>query len=976
MITASALAQSIGSRLAWAGLARVFDEGRFALLIRGAYKGTTRATVVDRLAKELERAIGNSGDLTEPVGAFLEALSQSGLMASMCEAAALYPLEVSGSVHVHEGQLAAFIALYKQYVKDDEAAARNWYERIARALATVLYRSNRKELSQFVDEASQREMMARLNEIDRRLQDLFVGQKGKPAELADATRIGSAEIEAEVREVANRLHTRYAEVPVYGPDMRQRWADIEEIFIPCKLRRQRATEWLSGSFKLGSNWASFPKLPTHMRISDFTWGTGTTAILSGVFSENFAVHDTLLAPEDLETHVNRAVVLGNPGGGKSTLVQYVAFRLCKLARDGKGRLPIVVTIRDYEKALDRRSSLTLEEFIVECLGTAVTRPVSSAVVRNLLGFGRAVLIFDGLDEIMNLGRRNRFVDDVRVLCDAYPLCPAIVTSRVVGYERAPLPKSFAVYELQELTLEQSQQYFRKLTSVINDVPQSNLDKESADFTSKTARASDLVSNPLMLALMTWLYHERRGEMPATRARLYRACAELLFEQWDKRRNIDYPGLPESFEVSRLLPALAWEIFRNENLSASVEREWLRSSIEAFLRKEYDKDRENRARKDAGAIIEFITGRAWVLTDAGPGLYRFTHRTFLEYFFSRSLNDRAELVSELFELVKAGVYDGTWIVPAGLALDERVASRTPAAEQVASSICQLIDEAPQEAKGTAVSFGVDALEYLSGASEAGVRAIVSAILRAVPTGPTAEALLRSSNKRRTVLLDTLASFIAGKLGNREGEVTGHFADWLEFLPGSTEIREAVQKKLRALPSTYADEDVTLAKIRLDLLGSHYQEAARNGVGLWDSAIRIYGRVNAVAVDVCKCLEQLRAVAAGTDVETLPYAKFAVALSKAVEAESGMAFLPPAPLADRKLPEGFSLTDLIEESSEEIGFAALVCAAILRDVAEVYPEGHSFGVDLAASLANARSQMFLSRLGGPTRRIVKARTKSDK
>ena len=124
MPTLAGIGEAIATRLAWAGLGQMYDEARFALLVRGAYQGKARSAVVEKLANELQRAIGNSGDLKEPIGSFLEALSQSGLMASMSEAAALYPLEDTGAVRIQPGHLAAFTALFKQYGEVDESVAR------------------------------------------------------------------------------------------------------------------------------------------------------------------------------------------------------------------------------------------------------------------------------------------------------------------------------------------------------------------------------------------------------------------------------------------------------------------------------------------------------------------------------------------------------------------------------------------------------------------------------------------------------------------------------------------------------------------------------------------------------------------------------------------------------------------------------------------------------------------------------------
>jgi len=53
----------------------------------------------------------------------------------------------------------------------------------------------------------------------------------------------------------------------------------------------------------------------------------------------------------------------------------------------------------------------------------------------LLLTGRAVVIFDGLDELLDTSRRADVTTRVERFCAEYPLAPVLVTSRQVGYDQ-------------------------------------------------------------------------------------------------------------------------------------------------------------------------------------------------------------------------------------------------------------------------------------------------------------------------------------------------------------------------------------------------------------------------------------------------------------------------------------------------------------------------------------------------------------
>jgi predicted NACHT family NTPase len=162
--------------------------------------------------------------------------------------------------------------------------------------------------------------------------------------------------------------------------------------------------------------------------------------------------------------------------------------------------------------------------------------------------GAAVLASDGLDEILVTAQRREFVDLVVSFCNQYPLCPTLVTSRLVGYDDASLTDDFEELILERFDEREILSYLSKFFKVVGGRTEAEAGQFAQDFLRQTAaNASDLRTNPLMLGLMAWLFNAR-GDVPSNRPEIYRECAILMFERWDPDRDIgaDVPPILISF----------------------------------------------------------------------------------------------------------------------------------------------------------------------------------------------------------------------------------------------------------------------------------------------------------------------------------------------------------------------------------------------------------------------------------------------
>jgi hypothetical protein len=362
----------------------------------------------------------------------------------------------------------------------------------------------------------------------------------------------------------------------------------------------------------------------------------------------------------------RVVILGDPGGGKSTQAHKLTYDIASgtipFLRD---RVPFLVVLRDYAPMVRGEDRQSLAEYIEGlCRSPYHIEPPESAIEYLLLN-DRAVVILDGLDELLDTSLRRDVVQAVEGFANRYPTCPIVVTSRRVGYDEAPLGEHlFERLELGKFSPRQVGDYAAKWFALDESIAPLHRKRLAKSFIADSAYVADLRANPLLLSLMCGIYASE-GYIPANRPDVYEKCALLLFDRWDKQRGILAP-LPFDAHVQSAMRSLALYMFTEHPSDEGIPRDQLVAYMRNYLRsKRFDSDES--AEDAAIEFIEFCKGRAWVLTDVGAELYGFTHRTFMEYFAANQLVRLDPNARQLFDRLEPYLREEAWDVVAQLAL---------------------------------------------------------------------------------------------------------------------------------------------------------------------------------------------------------------------------------------------------------------------------------------------------------------------
>jgi predicted NACHT family NTPase len=333
------------------------------------------------------------------------------------------------------------------------------------------------------------------------------------------------------------------------------------------------------------------------------------------------------------------VILGDPGSGKSTLLQYLALDWVEKTLDQLGKqgfllppIPLLIELRAYIRNYDNGHCKNFLEFFHQSPG-AISH-LNQHQLQAQLQAGNALVMFDGLDEVFDLGKREDVITAIHRFTNEYPNVQVIVTSRVIGYKPQRLRDAqFRHFMLQDLNNEQIQNFLNRWHDLTFRDEADKLRKKEqlqrAINTSKTI--AELAVNPLFLTIMAIL--NRSQYLPRDRAEIYKKATEVLLYKWDGERalaneqhfstTIDYK------DKQAMLRRVAYYMQTNKK---GLNGNLISASNLEKIFTEYLKTIEvSNARDKTRRLINELRTRNFMLCFLGADYYAFVHRTFLEYF---------------------------------------------------------------------------------------------------------------------------------------------------------------------------------------------------------------------------------------------------------------------------------------------------------------------------------------------------------
>jgi formylglycine-generating enzyme required for sulfatase activity len=361
-----------------------------------------------------------------------------------------------------------------------------------------------------------------------------------------------------------------------------------------------------------------------------------------------------VAVMDLINKHTHAVIIGDPGSGKSVFINQLCWLLhYQPITHGllANRIPVRIILRDIDisQQTDKTSPACLWDAIEKDISEKLkphgeahhAQAVLTALRQKLLSKPYGVIMLDGLDEVsVAHQRRSQLISAIKSLVTALPNCQFIVTARPYAYtEQNWRLANFSEFMLTDFDQQQRQLFIEQWYNTISSRLYLKADEVRQRVTDLTLQIEnqkhllELAKRPLLLTLIA-LLHASGKRLPKDRAQLYDDCIDLLLYRWKCEAYRVVDGQRMYLDDNQLNSALQLLAYNCHKTQQSLQDYELPADIPKTAILEAFTDVIKAQGEDN--LLPFLHQHTGILIARKQDNFAFPHRSFQEYLAMRYL----------------------------------------------------------------------------------------------------------------------------------------------------------------------------------------------------------------------------------------------------------------------------------------------------------------------------------------------------
>ncbi|GBF81416.1 NACHT domain-containing protein [Aphanothece sacrum] len=426
--------------------------------------------------------------------------------------------------------------------------------------------------------------------------------------------------------------------------------------------------------------------PTHQRwleVVDLQQGKNST--------QRFSVKGTnpkAVSGLEIINKYNKLMILGKPGAGKTTFLQYIALQ-CSKGKYKGDLIPCFIQLRSWlEQGFDEEINLS-SYLMRQCLGHGLSHEQSLTLLQE----GKFFCLLDGLDEISQESREILYRNIDNFAQDYYK-------NRIIMTCRGAVQqfhfKGFTYVEIADFDHTSIENFAQRWFVAMADNKRNGKNKadeflEQLDLP-ENQPIRELAITPILLNLLCSVFKER-SSFPTKRAKLYQIGLDILLQRWDQARGIErdgiYHNLPLPHKI-KLLCQIAAITFERD--SCFFESREVLDIIEEYLENSLDlKEDAETLWLTSEAVLKSIELQHGLLIERARDIYSFSHLTFQEYLTARKIvSTKSEVLKNELNKLAQKILESRWREVILLTI-----SLLPNADFVLQNMKQVLDSLVQQ-----------------------------------------------------------------------------------------------------------------------------------------------------------------------------------------------------------------------------------------------------------------------------------------
>ena len=355
-------------------------------------------------------------------------------------------------------------------------------------------------------------------------------------------------------------------------------------------------------------------------------GNSQTFRLSSVNS------NTVVDLEVLEQR-QKLVILGKPGAGKTTFLQYIALQ-CNQGKYRRNYIPCFIQLRTAWDSGEEEPF----DLLTYLITYGKNYQLSHQQVLILLEQGKFLCLLDGLDEVP-LQAREGLCKNIQRFAQKFYQNSLIITSRNAAQQFHF--RGFAYVEIADFNHKSielfSQKWFEVSTNNKTEGKQKAEEFLEQLNVPENQGIRELAVTPILLNLLCSVF-QKKAQFPRQRTKLYQVGLDILLQRWDRSKGIERDDFYHNLSVlhkRRLLSKIAVVTFSQERYF--FESRELQDIIEKYLCTycDFQEDKETLW-LTSESVLRAIEMQHGILVERANDIYSFSHLTFQEYLTARHI----------------------------------------------------------------------------------------------------------------------------------------------------------------------------------------------------------------------------------------------------------------------------------------------------------------------------------------------------